>query len=244
MNGFFFFQQKNRKCSIVKEEDENFECDVNTDRNEPAGAKTGPSIDKICAQSTSTMVAKSLPVEIPVETNSILLQNNVEDNKNLEQKKQKQSLCKNIHKSNLSEFEKVDVIRCVSGIRRLEIDKVLNRTAGFGHKKLRLSKTRAHSCSSSESSDDDTKGKKKKINKHVGDTPNRTDRRRDSHDDSSDSQDPNIKSSVESSSYYLLPASGVLNASTSSKKETRYSDKKSNNLQNSHLKTSKRVWLI
>lgn len=84
------------------------------------------------------------------------------------------------------------------GLKELEIGK-LKHLPGNTHKNpvlthrrhSKLNKIRTPSCSSSEASDDDTKSRnKKKIHKLGGDTPTRFRmHRRDSHDDSSDSQD-------------------------------------------------------
>lgn len=84
----------------------------------------------------------------------------------------------------------------LSGLRELEIGKLKplpssSKNPVLTHRRSKLNKIRTPSCSSSEASDDDTKTRnKKKINKFVGDTPIRFRmHRRDSHDDSSDSQD-------------------------------------------------------
>lgn len=84
----------------------------------------------------------------------------------------------------------------LSGLRELEIGKLKplpssSKNPVLTHRRTKLNKIRTPSCSSSEASDDDTKTRnKKKINKFVGDTPIRFRmHRRDSHDDSSDSQD-------------------------------------------------------
>lgn len=84
----------------------------------------------------------------------------------------------------------------LSGLKELEIGKLKplpssSKNPVLTHRRTKLNKIRTPSCSSSEASDDDTKTRnKKKINKFVGDTPIRFRmHRRDSHDDSSDSQD-------------------------------------------------------
>ncbi|XP_039484499.1 SNF-related serine/threonine-protein kinase [Drosophila santomea] len=84
----------------------------------------------------------------------------------------------------------------LSGLKELEIGKLKplpssSKNPVLTHRRTKLNKIRTPSCSSSEASDDDTKTRnKKKINKFVGDTPVRFRmHRRDSHDDSSDSQD-------------------------------------------------------
>lgn len=95
----------------------------------------------------------------------------------------------------------------LSGIKDLKINKLKHLPATsknpvLTHRKTKLNKIRTPSCSSSEASDDDTKIRnKKKGNKFVGDTPVRFHmHRRDSHDDSSDSQDQTTFSSSASHS--------------------------------------------
>ncbi|XP_061392038.1 SNF-related serine/threonine-protein kinase [Musca vetustissima] len=82
------------------------------------------------------------------------------------------------------------------GLKELEIGKLKHlpgKNPVLTHRRhSKLNKIRTPSCSSSEASDDDTKSRsnKKKIHKLGGDTPTRFRmHRRDSHDDSSDSQD-------------------------------------------------------
>lgn len=78
----------------------------------------------------------------------------------------------------------------ISGIKDLEISKMRNKNPVLMHRRTKLNKMRTPSCSSSEASDDESKSKKKKVHKIGGDTPNRFRvNRRDSYDDSSDSQD-------------------------------------------------------
>lgn len=91
---------------------------------------------------------------------------------------------------------KIDDEDTLSGLKELEIGKLKplpssSKNPVLTHRRTKLNKIRTPSCSSSEASDDDTKTRnKKKINKFVGDTPVRFRmHRRDSHDDSSDSQD-------------------------------------------------------
>ncbi|XP_055372863.1 serine/threonine-protein kinase fray2 [Condylostylus longicornis] len=60
------------------------------------------------------------------------------------------------------------------------------------HRRTKFNKTRTPSCSSSDASDDDSESRKKRAHKMVGDVASKPFQvqRRDSHDDSSDSQDP------------------------------------------------------
>lgn len=70
---------------------------------------------------------------------------------------------------------------------------VSNRTQSQGsgaHRRSKFHKTRTASCSSSDASDDDSENRKKRAHKIVDSTKPLTPQRRDSHDDSSDSQDP------------------------------------------------------
>ncbi|XP_004526414.1 SNF-related serine/threonine-protein kinase [Ceratitis capitata] len=103
-----------------------------------------------------------------------------------------------------------------------------NKNPVLTHRRSKLSKIRTPSCSSSEASDDDTKARsKKKINKFVGDNPTRFRmHRRDSHDDSSDSQDQSCPPSGSQ-----IPSSQIVsnsNTSASGKKEGQKSNKEQN----------------
>ncbi|XP_058453645.1 uncharacterized protein LOC131431782 [Malaya genurostris] len=65
--------------------------------------------------------------------------------------------------------------------------------AGTGnnvHRRTKFNKSRTASCSSSDASDDDSENRKKRAHKIVDSTVKPLTQRRDSHDDSSDSQDP------------------------------------------------------
>uniref|UniRef100_A0A1B0GLW8 SNF-related serine/threonine-protein kinase n=2 Tax=Phlebotomus papatasi TaxID=29031 RepID=A0A1B0GLW8_PHLPP len=57
-------------------------------------------------------------------------------------------------------------------------------------RRSKFNKTRTASCSSSDASDDDSENRKKRAHKIVDSVTKSTQQRRDSHDDSSDSQDP------------------------------------------------------
>lgn len=67
-------------------------------------------------------------------------------------------------------------------------------TGGAGsnnvHRRTKFNKSRTASCSSSDASDDDSENRKKRAHKIVDSTVKPQTQRRDSHDDSSDSQDP------------------------------------------------------
>ncbi|XP_069701647.1 SNF-related serine/threonine-protein kinase isoform X2 [Periplaneta americana] len=64
-----------------------------------------------------------------------------------------------------------------------------SRTGGYDQRRSKFHKTRTASCSSSDASDDDSESRKKRAHKLGGDGKSLS-QRRDSHDDSSDSQDP------------------------------------------------------
>lgn len=106
------------------------------------------------------------------------------------------------------------------GLKELEIGK-LKHLPGNAHKNpvlthrrhSKLNKIRTPSCSSSEASDDDTKSRnKKKIHKLGGDTPTRFRmHRRDSHDDSSDSQDQGFPTTGTHGGHDLLTSTNVSN---------------------------------
>lgn len=65
-----------------------------------------------------------------------------------------------------------------------------NRTQSTAQRRSKFHKTRTASCSSSDASDDDSENRKKRAHKIVDSTGKPFHQRRDSHDDSSDSQDP------------------------------------------------------
>ncbi|XP_057329710.1 serine/threonine kinase SAD-1 [Microplitis mediator] len=67
--------------------------------------------------------------------------------------------------------------------------RVIRRT-GYEQKRSKFHKTRTTSCSSSDASDDDSEGRKKRAHKLGATSGKPLPSRRDSHDDSSDSQDP------------------------------------------------------
>lgn len=64
------------------------------------------------------------------------------------------------------------------------------RRSGYEQKRSKFHKARTTSCSSSDASDDDSEGRKKRAHKLGAATGKPLPSRRDSHDDSSDSQDP------------------------------------------------------
>lgn len=66
----------------------------------------------------------------------------------------------------------------------------LVRRTGYEQRRNKFHKTRTTSCSSSDASDDDSEGRKKRAHKLGATSSKPLPTRRDSHDDSSDSQDP------------------------------------------------------
>lgn len=123
---------------------------------------------------------------------------------------------------NLSELQ-----HDLSGIKDLEISKMRNKNPVLMHRRTKLNKMRTPSCSSSEASDDETKSKKKKVHKIGGDTPNRFRmNRRDSYDDSSDSQDQaNFGSCGQTNANIVLSNNSKDEKSTSGNKKEEQSNK-------------------
>lgn len=124
-----------------------------------------------------------------------------------------QQSCDSIDKS--SEIQ--DTLR---GLKNIELGKLKHlpgKNPVLTHRRhTKLNKIRTPSCSSSEASDDDTKSRsKKKMHKLVGDNPIRFRmHRRDSHDDSSDSQDQGFPTTGQHGGHDLISTSN-----TNSKKE-------------------------
>lgn len=125
----------------------------------------------------------------------------------------------------------------LQGLKELEIGKLKHlpgKNPVLTHRRhSKLNKIRTPSCSSSEASDDDTKSRsKKKMHKLVGDTPIRFRmHRRDSHDDSSDSQDQGFPTAGQHGGHELIASSNVSN-----KKEGQNQQNKSES--DSHNKSS------
>lgn len=108
---------------------------------------------------------------------------------------------KELHHQNDSLDKSLEMQDTLRGLKELDIGKLKHlpgKNPVLTHRRhTKLNKIRTPSCSSSEASDDDTKSRsKKKMHKLVGDTPTRFRmHRRDSHDDSSDSQDQGFPTS-------------------------------------------------
>ncbi|KAH8415970.1 hypothetical protein KR222_005426 [Zaprionus bogoriensis] len=183
--------KRTRKCSIVREEDEegsaNESCGIgnelkvaSTRRESISDGRLNRSVqERSCSSAPAPAPAADVPssntrAKIVVSVDTTLAQK-----------------LKQMEKGG----GKVDE-DTLSGLKELEIGKLKplpssSKNPVLTHRRTKLNKIRTPSCSSSEASDDDTKTRnKKKINKFVGDTPIRFRmHRRDSHDDSSDSQD-------------------------------------------------------
>lgn len=116
-----------------------------------------------------------------------------------------------------SEDKSLEMQDTLRGLKELEIGKLKHlpgKNPVLTHRRhTKLNKIRTPSCSSSEASDDDTKSRsKKKMHKLVGDTPIRFRmHRRDSHDDSSDSQDQGFPTAGQHGGHELIQSSNVSN---------------------------------
>ncbi|KAH8233354.1 hypothetical protein KR026_007236 [Drosophila bipectinata] len=186
--------KRSRKCSIVREEDEeesSNECSgTGNELVVSCPRRVTDSVDILCrpikeqakTEPPSPAKGQNLPsFGVPSNSRTKIV---VSVDATLAQK------LKQMEKS-----AKIDE-DTLSGLKELEIGKLKplpssSKNPVLTHRRTKLNKIRTPSCSSSEASDDDTKTRnKKKINKFVGDTPVRFRmHRRDSHDDSSDSQD-------------------------------------------------------
>ncbi|XP_017015188.2 SNF-related serine/threonine-protein kinase [Drosophila takahashii] len=170
--------KRSRKCSIVREEDEEesaTECSgIGNELKAPSDGVFGRSTHERSSSEPGNQMPSHSRTKIVVSVDATLAQK-------------------------LKQMEKIDAKLdedTLSGLKELEIGKLKplpsnSKNPVLTHRRTKLNKIRTPSCSSSEASDDDTKTRnKKKINKFVGDTPVRFRmHRRDSHDDSSDSQD-------------------------------------------------------
>ncbi|EDW02176.1 SNF-related serine/threonine-protein kinase [Drosophila grimshawi] len=176
--------KRTRKCSIVREEDEEESA------NEGGGIGNELQVASMRRESISDgRLNRSLQerhcslapaADVPTNTRTKI----VVSVDTLAQKLKQMEKCVKVDEDT------------ISGLKELEIGKLKplpssSKNPVLTHRRTKLNKIRTPSCSSSEASDDDTKTRnKKKINKFTGDTPIRfRTHRRDSHDDSSDSQD-------------------------------------------------------
>ncbi|XP_017868612.1 PREDICTED: SNF-related serine/threonine-protein kinase [Drosophila arizonae] len=179
--------KRTRKCSIVREEDEeesaNEGCVIGNELQVATTRRESISDGRLnrSVQERSCSSAPAPKAEVPTNTRTKIV---VSVDTTLAQKLKQMDKCAKVDEDTLS------------GLKELEIGKLKplpssSKNPVLTHRRTKLNKIRTPSCSSSEASDDDTKTRnKKKINKFVGDTPIRFRmHRRDSHDDSSDSQD-------------------------------------------------------
>ncbi|XP_033252792.1 SNF-related serine/threonine-protein kinase-like [Drosophila miranda] len=200
--------KRSRKCSIVREEDEEESASedsvvgndlkVTTSRLEP----TAEGLVNRAVQGRTAPTAVLAAVGVPRNSRTKIV---VAVDATLAQK------LKQMEKS-----AKIDE-DTLRGLKELEVGKLKplpssSKNPVLSHRRTKLNKG-TPSCSSSEASDDDTKTRnKKKINKFVGDTPTRFRmHRRDSHDDSSDSQDQLYPppGSASSATNFISKSSGV-----------------------------------
>ncbi|XP_023165218.2 SNF-related serine/threonine-protein kinase [Drosophila hydei] len=179
--------KRTRKCSIVREEDEeesaNEGCGIGNELKVATTRRESISDGRLnrSVQERSCSSAPAPIAEVPTNTRTKIV---VSVDATLAEKLKQMDKCAKVDEDTLS------------GLKELEIGKLKplpssSKNPVLTHRRTKLNKIRTPSCSSSEASDDDTKTRnKKKINKFVGDTPIRFRmHRRDSHDDSSDSQD-------------------------------------------------------
>ncbi|XP_030373831.1 SNF-related serine/threonine-protein kinase [Scaptodrosophila lebanonensis] len=177
--------KRSRKCSIVREEDEdesaNETCGIGNELRVATARRESISDGRLNRSVQERTNSPAPAAEVPSNTRTKIV---VSVDATLAQK---------LKQIDRSAKEDEDTIH---GLKELEIGKLKPLPSGsknpvLTHRRTKLNKIRTPSCSSSEASDDDTKTRnKKKMNKFVGDTPTRFRmHRRDSHDDSSDSQD-------------------------------------------------------
>lgn len=160
------------------------------------------NIDTVCDMETQTKMVVSVDAALARKLKQI-----EKDTAN-EEIKETQQPVEALDKS----LEMQDTLR---GLKELEIGKLKHlpgKNPVLTHRRhTKLNKIRTPSCSSSEASDDDTKSRsKKKMHKLVGDTPTRFRmHRRDSHDDSSDSQDQGFPAAGQHGGHELIATSTV-----------------------------------
>lgn len=115
-----------------------------------------------------------------------------------------------------------------------------NRTQSQGptaQRRSKFHKTRTASCSSSDASDDDSENRKKRAHKIV-DVTKPVSQRRDSHDDSSDSQDPGntAASGSNTNSSHHIHITAAASTSTTTTSTTTNSESSGNNSSNGRQK--------
>ncbi|XP_065367363.1 SNF-related serine/threonine-protein kinase isoform X2 [Calliphora vicina] len=261
--------KRTRKCSIVREEDEEessneLSCEGNelkvaTTRRESisdgrlnrsvqekcsnvvavvgSGNKGGCDIDADTEMDTQTKMVVSVDAALAQKLKQIEKGTTNEDGDSAQQPSE--SLDKSL--------EMQDTLR---GLKELEIGKLKHlpgKNPVLTHRRhTKLNKIRTPSCSSSEASDDDTKSRsKKKMHKLVGDTPTRFRmHRRDSHDDSSDSQDQGFPTAGQHGGHDLIATSNASNKKegqnqNKSESDTRNKSSHTHSHQHSHKHKNK-----
>lgn len=224
-----FQEKRTRKCSIVREEEEEESAHDSYDGNE---LKVGinPRRESISDGRLNRSVQEKTPtvlLNVKYDTtnriqqepnnsnqrqnshnrinnmniNKLMVLKNVNTNLDADLEKQMDKLnlktTPTIASSAMVSLESAEIRDTLKGLDDVKLKTHKNSVLGHRRHNSKLNKIRTPSCSSSEASDDDTKTRnKKKIHKLVGDTPVRFRmHRRDSHDDSSDSQDQNFSPS-------------------------------------------------
>ncbi|XP_023295702.2 SNF-related serine/threonine-protein kinase isoform X1 [Lucilia cuprina] len=227
--------KRTRKCSIVREEDEEessheLSCDGNelkvaiTRRESISDGRLNRSVQEKCSNVVTavgtgnkgggdmdTDADMDTQTKMVVSVDAALAQKLKQIEKDTTNEDREAQLpCEALDKS----LEMQDTLR---GLKELEIGKLKHlpgKNPVLTHRRhTKLNKIRTPSCSSSEASDDDTKSRsKKKMHKLVGDTPTRFRmHRRDSHDDSSDSQDQGFPTAGHHGGHDLIATSNVSN---------------------------------
>ncbi|XP_067629816.1 SNF-related serine/threonine-protein kinase [Eurosta solidaginis] len=246
--------KRSRKCSIVREEDEDESGYENTnDDNELRVAVTrreSISDGRLnCVAQERTKSSKITPqvdehtkMTTSVDANLVNKFNQIENHVACDTNVRKDtSTPRNIKLSAMDDV--------LMGMKDLDIGKLnplpmSNKNPVLTHRRSKLSKIRTPSCSSSEASDDDTKARnKKKINKFVGDTPVRFRmHRRDSHDDSSDSQDQSCPPSGSQipSAHIVTSANTNSNDKKEGQKHSKEQNKTDDTRKNSHTERHKK----
>ncbi|KAM7342198.1 SNF related kinase isoform 2-T2 [Cochliomyia hominivorax] len=227
--------KRTRKCSIVREEDEEessheLSCEGNelkvaiTRRESISDGRLNRSVQEKCSNvvaavgsgnkndmdgdtdmDTQTKMVESVDAALAQKLKQIE-KDTINEDKELDAQQPGESLDKSL--------EMQDTLR---GLKELDIGKLKHlpgKNPVLTHRRhTKLNKIRTPSCSSSEASDDDTKSRsKKKMHKLVGDTPTRFRmHRRDSHDDSSDSQDQGFPTAGQHGGHDLIATSNVSN---------------------------------
>uniref|UniRef100_A0A1B0AM47 SNF-related serine/threonine-protein kinase n=1 Tax=Glossina palpalis gambiensis TaxID=67801 RepID=A0A1B0AM47_9MUSC len=204
--------KRSRKCSIVREEDEEessheLSCEGNelkvaiTRRESISDGRLHRSVQERALNSSKKSniddIGAGGDVLDTIETQTKMV---VSVDATLAQKLNEMDiqstdkvadLTATINNSNQTISESLEIQDTLRGLEELKLKSSKNPVLTHHRRHSKLNKIRTPSCSSSEASDEDTKTRsKKKIHKFVGDTPTRFRvHRRDSHDDSSDSQD-------------------------------------------------------